>query len=59
MRFGTRFGVAVALGLTALSPLSAHGQQVPTPVIVTVDPPFAEPLLELTPVTVGTAGALV
>src|ERR1700761_535345 len=37
MRFGTRFGVAVALGLTALSPLSVHGQQVPTPVIVTVD----------------------
>jgi Skp family chaperone for outer membrane proteins len=37
MRFGTRFGVAVALGLTALSPLSAHGQQVPVPVIVTVD----------------------
>jgi Skp family chaperone for outer membrane proteins len=37
MRFGTRFGAAVALGLTALSPLSVYGQQVPTPVIVTVD----------------------
>lgn len=37
MRFGPRFGVAVALGLTALSPLSVHGQQVPVPVIVTVD----------------------
>jgi Skp family chaperone for outer membrane proteins len=37
MRFGTRFGAAVALGLTALSPLSAHSQQVAAPVIVTVD----------------------
>lgn len=36
MRFGTRFGAAVALGLTALAPLAAHGQ-VPAPVIVSVD----------------------
>jgi Skp family chaperone for outer membrane proteins len=37
MRFGTRFGAAVALGLTALSPLQARSQQVAAPVIVTVD----------------------
>jgi len=37
MRLATRFGAAVALGLTALAPLSASSQQVPTPVIVTVD----------------------
>lgn len=37
MRFGTRFGAAVALGLTALSPLRAPAQQVATPVIITVD----------------------
>src|SRR6185437_3828958 len=37
MRFGTRFGVAVALGLTALSPLPARSQQVAAPVIITVD----------------------
>jgi len=36
MRFRTRFGAAVALGLTALSPLAAHSQ-VPAPLIVTVD----------------------
>src|SRR5689334_11511881 len=37
MRFATRLGAAVVLGLTALSPLAARGQQVPAPVIVTVD----------------------
>jgi outer membrane protein len=36
MRFGTRFGAAVALGLAALTPLAAHSQ-VPAPLIVTVD----------------------
>lgn len=37
MRSGNRFGVAVALGLTALTPLAAHSQQVPAPVIISVD----------------------
>jgi Skp family chaperone for outer membrane proteins len=37
MRFATRLGAALALGLTALSPLAAQSQQVPAPVIVTVD----------------------
>jgi len=37
MRFGTSFGAAVALGLTVLSPLPAHSQQLPAPVIVSVD----------------------
>ena len=36
MRFGTRFGAAVALWLTALWPLGARSQQV-APVIITVD----------------------
>jgi len=37
MRFGTSFGAAVALGLTVLSPLPVHSQQLPAPVIVSVD----------------------
>jgi outer membrane protein len=37
MRVGARYGVAAALGLTALLPLGARGQQVPPPVIITVD----------------------
>jgi Skp family chaperone for outer membrane proteins len=37
MRFGMRFGAAVALGLTALLPLQARSQQVAAPVIITVD----------------------
>src|SRR5579871_2323386 len=42
MRFGTCLGAAVALGLTALLPLAARGQQaappqVAAPVIITVD----------------------
>jgi outer membrane protein len=37
MRFGLCFGAAVALGLTALLPLGARGQQVAPPVIITVD----------------------
>jgi outer membrane protein len=37
MRVGARLGVAAVLGLTALLPLGARGQQVAAPVIVTVD----------------------
>ncbi|HEY1503490.1 MAG TPA: OmpH family outer membrane protein [Stellaceae bacterium] len=37
MRVGARLGAAVAVGLTALLPLQAHSQQVPVPVIITVD----------------------
>jgi Skp family chaperone for outer membrane proteins len=37
MRVGARLGAAVAMGLTALLPLQAHSQQVPVPVIITVD----------------------
>jgi outer membrane protein len=37
MRVGARLGVAAVLGLTALLPLGARGQQVAAPVIITVD----------------------
>lgn len=37
MRIEARLGIAAVLGLTALLPLGARGQQVAAPVIVTVD----------------------